>query len=91
MSNENIGADDLQKMKKLDEMKRQIISAMLSKDAFERLGRVRAINQELASQAELYLMQVYQSGKMRDKVSDGQMRQVLGALTQKKEFKIKRV
>jgi DNA-binding TFAR19-related protein (PDSD5 family) len=66
---------------------------MLSKEAFERLGRVRSVNPELASQVELYLLQVYQTGKLQDKISDRKMKDILTLLTQskKRDFRIKRV
>ena len=91
MNGDNVSLEDLQQLKQIEEMKRQILTRMLSREAYERLGRVRAVNQELASQAELYLIQIHQSGKLKQRVSDEQMKDILKVLSQKKSFSIKRV
>ncbi len=78
-------------MEQIEKTKKKLLAKILSKEAYERLGRVRFANPELASQAELYILQVYQAGKLGGSVSDGQMREVLKALSEgKKDFKIKR-
>jgi programmed cell death protein 5 len=78
----------IQQMKQIEALKKQILSKILSKEAYERLGRVRSVNPELSSQAELYLMQVYQSGKLRERVTDGQMKEILRLLSERREPKI---
>ncbi len=79
--NGGMDQNDLQKMRQIEEMKKRIMATILSKDAYERLARVRVANPELAAQAELYLLQLYQSGKLPARVSDEQMKEVLRALT----------
>ena len=82
---------DIHRMRQIEEMKRQILLRILSKEAYERLSRVRMVNEELAGQVELYLIQVQQTGKLRDKVTDEQMREVLKALSEgRKDFSIRR-
>ena len=83
----------LEQLKKVEEMKKQVLSKVLSKEAFERLARVRAVNPELAGQADLYLLQVYQSGKLQGLVEDSQLKEVLKylSLASQKETVIKRV
>ena len=61
----------------------------LSKEAWERLSRLRLVKGETASNLELYLLQLYQSGKIKGEVSDSQMRQILELVSPKKEFKIR--
>jgi programmed cell death protein 5 len=88
---EYINPNQLQQMKqmeKLEEMKKNILGKILSKEAFERLGRVRCANPQLAAQAELYLIQIYQSGRMKDNVTDEQMKEILRLLSEKKNFRI---
>jgi len=70
------------------ELKKKIIQKILSKEAVERLGRVRLTKPELAEQVEMYLLQLYKAGKLRGEVSDEQLKAVLEALTTKKEFRI---
>jgi len=91
MNGDNVSLENLQQLKQIEEMKKQILTRMLSREAYERLGRVRAVNTELASQAELYLIQIHQSGKLKQRVSDEQMKDIFKVLSQKKSFSIKRV
>lgn len=78
----------MRQMEKLEEEKKKIIGKILSKEAFERLGRVRYANPQLAAKAELYLIQIYQSGRMQDNVTDEQMKEILRLLSEKKDFRI---
>jgi len=88
------GADfnEMQKMKQIEEMKKKLLATILSKEAYERLARVRVANQELAGQAELYLLQIYQSGKLEGRITDEQMKEVLRVLSSgsRQDFKIRR-
>ncbi len=87
-----IDVNQIQQMKQIEEMKKQLISKMLTKEAYERLGRVRSVNPVLAGQAEIYLLQLYQTGIER-KITDEEMKEILRnitQITQKKEFNIKR-
>jgi programmed cell death protein 5 len=79
--NGSVDPNDLQKMKQIEEMKKKIMVTILSKEAYERLSRVRVANPDLAGQAELYLLQIYQSGKLQGRISDDQMKEVLKALS----------
>jgi DNA-binding TFAR19-related protein (PDSD5 family) len=79
-----------QQMKQLEEMKRKLLTQMLTKEAYERLARVRAVNPQMAAQAELYLLNIFQSGKLLEPITDGKLRDILQALTEKKEFKVRR-
>jgi DNA-binding TFAR19-related protein (PDSD5 family) len=88
-----INPQDLNQMaqlKQIEEMKRQLMSRLLTKEAFERLGRVRSVNPQLASQAELYLLQAQQAGQLKGTVDDEQLKEILKALSEKRDFNIKR-
>jgi programmed cell death protein 5 len=87
---DGIDADGIAKMQQIEAMKKQILGRILTKEAFERLGRVRFANPELASQAEMYILQVYQTGNLKEGVTDEQMKDVLRALSEKREFRVKR-
>ena len=88
---EGLDLNQIQQLKQIEEMKRKILSRILSKDAFERLGRVRSVNPNLAGQAELYIIQLYQNGQIRS-VDDEDLKKVLKALSsgEKRDFSIKR-
>ncbi len=77
----------MEQMKKVEEMKKQLLSKILSKEAFERLARVKAVNAELAGQAELYLLQIYQAGKLTGFVEDMQLKEVLKFLSSNSQKK----
>ena len=81
----------IQQAQQLEQMKRQLLGNVLSKEAFERLGRVRTVNPGLAGQAELYLLQLYQAGRLKQKITDQKMRDVLNVLSNSStHFNIKR-
>lgn len=88
---EQIDPSELAQLQQIEEMKRKILAQMLSKEAFERLGRVRAANPQLAGQVELYLVEIYQSGKFKRRVTDEEMKEILKAVSEKRDFKIKRI
>jgi programmed cell death protein 5 len=81
---------NVQQVQQLEQAKRQLLGTMLTKDAFERLGRVRSVNPQLAAQAELYLLQLYQTGRLKQKITDEKMREVLNVISEKRDFKITR-
>jgi DNA-binding TFAR19-related protein (PDSD5 family) len=91
MNGNGVSLEELQQLKQIEAVKRQILNQVLSKEAFERLGRVRTVNPDLAGQVELYLVQIYQSGKVKDKISDSKLKDVLRLLSVRKDFRIKRV
>jgi programmed cell death protein 5 len=79
--NGGIDPNELAKLRQIEEMKKKLLATILSKDAYERLARVRVANQELAGQAELYLLQIYQAGKLEGRITDEQMKEVLRVLS----------
>jgi programmed cell death protein 5 len=79
--NGGIDPNDLQKMRQIEEMKKKVLVTILSKEAYERLSRVRVANPDLANHADLYLLQIYQSGKLQGRISDDQMKEVLRVLS----------
>lgn len=83
--NGDISAEE---MKKLEEMKRIILKKILSREAVERLGRVKLVKPDLANQLELYLIQLYQSGKVNEEISEEQIKMILEKLASEKKFKI---
>lgn len=85
MTEEKISTEEL---KKIEELKKQVLKKILSKHAFERLGRIKLIKPNLAEQLELYLVQLYQSGKIKSEISDEQLKIILESLSSKKEFRI---
>ncbi len=73
----------------IEAMKKMLLRRILDKNAMERLSRVRMVNPALASQVEMYLIQLYHAGQIKE-VNDEKLKQMLAALSTKKEWKIRR-
>lgn len=72
----------------VEEIKKGVLKKILSKEAFERLGRIRLVKPEIASQLELYLIQLFQAGKIKTQISDEQLKSILERLDSKPKFRI---
>ena len=79
-----------EQMAQFEQMKKSLMGKILDKAAAERLGRVRVANPTLAMQLELYLMQLYQAGQLKETITDEKLKQILNALTEKKQTRIMR-
>jgi programmed cell death protein 5 len=88
---EYVDYSQLKQMEQIEAMKKKLLGRMLTKEAYERLGRVRFANPELAAQVEVYLLQLLQSGKMAENVTDGQMTEILKLLSEKRDFRIRKM
>ncbi|MBN2203264.1 MAG: hypothetical protein JW700_03725 [Candidatus Aenigmarchaeota archaeon] len=78
-------------LKQFEKLKNGVLGKVLSKEALERLGRVKIANPVLSTQLELYLVQLYQSGQLKGKIDDKKLKQILNVLVPKKrKTKIKR-
>lgn len=90
-----MNGEDLQKQmaeaQEIERLKRSLMTRILTKEAFERLSRIRTVNPNMAAQVELYLIQVYQTGNVKDLITDSKMKEILQALTEAKSTSIKRI
>jgi programmed cell death protein 5 len=78
-----------EQMQATEDMKKKILNKVLSKGAIERLGRIRVVKPELASQIEIYLIQLYQAGKLNAIINEEQLKMILeGIGSAKKGFNI---
>lgn len=71
-----------------EEMRKSVIKKILDKSAIERMGRIRLVKPDMADQLELYLMQLYQSGKLKTVITEQQLIMILDSLSAKRSFKI---
>jgi programmed cell death protein 5 len=69
---------------------RVISSQILDAKARERLYNLKTVKPEVATQLELYLAQLYQSGQLKGRITDDQLVMILKKLTAKPETKIRR-
>ena len=74
----------------INKAKKDILIALLDKQAYSRLGNVRLANPELAEKVEAYLILLYQQGKLRSKVTDAQLKNLLSQAVEKRDFRIMR-
>jgi len=79
------------KEQEIDSQIKLIITRILTPEARERLGNIRLARPEFARQIEIFLIQLYQAGKLPQKLTDEQLKQILEKLKHgKRESKITR-
>ena len=74
----------------MEEMLRTVMSQILDRKAQERLSNLKLVKPELAMQLGLYLAQLFQSGQLKERITDEQLVIILRKLTEKRETKIRR-
>ena|SRR3989338_1238625 len=74
----------------LDETLKAIMSHVLDRKAQERLSNLKLVKPELATQLGMYLAQLFQSGQLKERITDEQLVIILRKLTEKRETKIRR-
>lgn len=73
-----------EQQQEFEEQKKQALRAILTDDARERLGRIKAARPELAENLENQLIMLAQSGRLKNKINDEQLRELLAKLLPKK-------
>ena len=72
--------------------RRSILMEVLTPEARSRLANIKIAKPEYAAQIENLLIQLAQSGQLKQKISDAQLKQILGKISEKKkEFRIRRM
>ncbi len=84
-----VDEQNLQNQILAEALKKEALRKILTKDAMERLSRVRLVNPALALQVENYLFQLYQMGQIKQVINDETLKKILSQLTTKKSGKIK--
>jgi len=80
-----------EQQKQFEEQKKAILRAILTNEARERLGRIRIARPEMVESIENQLIMLAQSGKLKNKINDEELRMLLSKLLPKKrDIKIKR-
>jgi len=80
--------EQVQQLQELEKLKKTVMRKILTKEALERLGRIRLVKPNLATQLELYLLQLHQTGQIKSIIDDSHLKKILESLTGKKKFKI---
>ena len=72
-------------------LKDQALRTLLSPEARLRLNNVRMVKPELAAMVENYLLGLASQGRLNNRISDDQLKQILLSIQQpKRDFKINR-
>ena len=85
-----ISDEEIEQMKKLEALKKVVKSRVLTKKAFERLGRLKMVKPELAEQIELFIVQLYQQGQIKSMITDEQLKEILEGISSEKKFNIRK-
>ncbi|MBU3904526.1 MAG: DNA-binding protein [Nanoarchaeota archaeon] len=72
----------------MDGANKEVLKKAMTKDALERLSRLKISSPITATQLEAYIIHVYQTGQVTTKIDDEQLKQVLQVLNPKKDVKI---
>jgi len=70
--------------KEFEDQKKQILRVILTDDARERLGRIKAARPEMAENLQNQLIMLAQSGRLKNKINDEQLRELLSKMLPKK-------
>ena len=81
---------DIEEMEELEALKKSVLRKILTKEALERLGRVRLANPLIATQLEMYLFQLHQTGQLKETIDDKKLKKILSVLVPKRKTKIRR-
>lgn len=73
-----------------ESMKKEVLRKILTREAVERMGRVKLANPLVATQLEMYLFQLAQSGQLNEMIDDAKLKQILSVLIPSRKTKIKR-
>ena len=68
----------------------RVVKTLLDDSARERLNNVKLVNSELYMKAVQAIIYLYNSGKIRGKISEAQLLQLLQTLRNKREITIRR-
>lgn len=80
-----------QQQQQVDRQKQSIIRQILTPEARQRLSNIRMVKPEFAEELEMQLIQLAQSGRLQQQITDEQLKKTLVQLqSQKREVKIRR-
>ena len=80
------GLDDQEtQQKEFDDQRQQVLRAILTGEARERLGRIKVARPEIVENIENQLIMLAQSGRLKNQINDEQLRDLLTRIIPKKK------
>jgi len=79
------GQDQERQKQQQDEARQHILSQILHPEAADRLGRIRLVKEQRATDVENRLIMLAQSGQLKQKVTEAQLKDLLNAVADNKE------
>ncbi|GJN67426.1 DNA-binding TFAR19-related protein [Purpureocillium lilacinum] len=74
-----------QKQQQQEEARQHILNQILHPEAADRLGRIRLVKEQRATDVENRLITLAQTGQLRQKVTEAQLKELLNAVADNKE------
>nr|XP_036580826.1 uncharacterized protein CTRU02_09218 [Colletotrichum truncatum]KAF6788898.1 hypothetical protein CTRU02_09218 [Colletotrichum truncatum] len=84
-SNQKQAEQQQQRQQQEAEARQQILNQILHPEAADRLGRIRLVKEQRAQDVENRLIMLAQSGQLRSKVTEAQLKELLAAVAENKE------
>jgi len=85
MSMQEAMDDQQDQQKELEDQKKMILRAILTNSARDRLGRIKIARPEVVESIENQLITLAQTGKLKNKINDEQLRMLLSRIIPKKK------
>ncbi|KAK4697917.1 programmed cell death protein 5, partial [Lecanoromycetidae sp. Uapishka_2] len=79
------GGGEDQKQQQESEARASILAQVLTPEAADRLGRIRLVKESRATDVENRLIMLARSGQLRSKVTEDQLKELLGAMAENEE------
>ena len=83
MLSENLEEQEVQQQER-ESQRQMVLRAILTNDARERLGRIKIARPEIVENIENQLIMIAQSGRLKNKINDVQLQDLLTKLIPKK-------
>jgi programmed cell death protein 5 len=84
LENGESGEAELDQQKQFEEQKKAILRSILTTDAKQRLSNIKLARPTVGEQIENQLIMLAQSGRLQEKITDAQLRELLRKIMPKK-------